>query len=154
MFSYHTTHPRYYFITKHYPEFEEQQGRFLLQIFTSGRATRNVKCTICEKLGVKCNCFSPGIRFTLYLRESALVSPLPNSAGLTKKRKGSQVRQSADAQALPRHSTCGRVSWYLQPLGFSYSLPQISEMSQVCKEDTYTYSLYLLAKTDMKERHD
>lgn len=61
------------------------------------------------------------------------------------------VRQSTEAQTPPRHLTRSGVSWDLQPLGFSYLLPQIHAISQVYKEDMYAYSLYLLAKTSMKE---
>ena len=109
VFSYHTYSSPLLFYNKTLSDFEEQQGRFLLQTFTLGRPTRKAKCVICEKFrvkGIRFPCFSPGIRFALSVRESTLVSPLPNSACLTngvmpKRRKWSQVRQQADISSDP-----------------------------------------------------
>ena len=87
------THPRYYFTTKHYQSLRKKG-----QVFTPNIYFRegDKKCQVRHlwKIQNQGQLFLSGSKIhPFYLRESALVSPLPNSACLTngvmsKKRKG------------------------------------------------------------------
>lgn len=161
VFSYHTYSSPLLFYNKTLSDFEEQQGGFLLQTFPSGRPTRKAKCAICEKFrvkGVRFPCFSPAIRFALSVRESALVSPLPNSACLTngvmpKKRKWSQVRQHADISSDPVQTSDMQSDFvvFTNLLGFpTYFLRSLKCRKFARKTRTHTLCIYWLERAGRK----